>query len=155
MVFSSVYLEDDEADTLDEELKEDKTIELPELGLEGEAEVFAEPETSAESVEAPAEPAEAAAEEPKQSERKNVVIELPILEAFPEPEDFEDDADQKAGRPEPEAQPEPEFPDDPDRLEDPEKKQYTGQEVIDEILNEWENTKVKTEAMLQAGAREE
>ena len=138
-----------------EDLKEDKTIELPELGLEGEAEVFAEPETSAESVEAPAEPAEAAAEEPKQSERKNVVIELPILEAFPEPEDFEDDADQKAGRPEPEAQPEPEFPDDPDRLEDPEKKQYTGQEVIDEILNEWENTKVKTEAMLQAGAREE
>ena len=144
-----------EEPAIEEDLKEDKTIELPELGLEGEAEVFAEPETSAESVEAPAEPAEAAAEEPKQSERKNVVIELPILEAFPEPEDFEDDADQKAGRPEPEAQPEPEFPDDPDRLEDPEKKQYTGQEVIDEILNEWENTKVKTEAMLQAGAREE
>ncbi len=151
---AEVFAEAEEP-TIEEDLKEDKTIELPELGLEGEAEVFAEPETSAESVEAPAEPAEAAAEEPKQSERKNVVIELPILEAFPEPEDFEDDADQKAGRPEPEAQPEPEFPDDPDRLEDPEKKQYTGQEVIDEILNEWENTKVKTEAMLQAGAREE
>ena len=144
---AEVFAEAEEP-TIEEDLKEDKTIELPELGLEGEAEVFAEPETSAE-------PAEAAAEEPKQSERKNVVIELPILEAFPEPEDFEDDADQKAGRPEPEAQPEPEFPDDPDRLEDPEKKQYTGQEVIDEILNEWENTKVKTEAMLQAGAREE
>ena len=151
---AEVFAEAEEP-AIEEDLKEDKTIELPELGLEGEAEVFAEPETSAESVEAPAEPAEAAAEEPKQSERKNVVIELPILEAFPEPEDFEDDADQKAGRPEPEAQPEPEFPDDPDRLEDPEKKQYTGQEVIDEILNEWENTKVKTEAMLQAGAREE
>ncbi len=137
--FNTMDLQAELAGNLDELLQEDATIDLPELDVE---ETVEKPEKEPESepdfredgtIELPElgfgeDVEEEEEEEPEPDFREDGTIELPEL-------GFTEEAEQEA-----EEEPEP---------------TGTGPLSVDEILDDWEQKKAKTEALLEAGAREE
>ncbi len=137
--FNTMDLQAELAGNLDELLQEDATIDLPELDVE---ETVEKPEKEPESepdfredgtIDLPElgfgeDVEEEEEEEPEPDFREDGTIELPEL-------GFTEEAEQEA-----EEEPEP---------------TGTGPLSVDEILDDWEQKKAKTEALLEAGAREE
>ena len=155
--FSTVNLQAELAENLDELLKEDATIDLPDLGLAG-AEGAAEPE-----------------EEPEEDLREDATIELPDLgldgddgaaDAEEGPEKPSANVSQKSflenattelpvlGAEKKAAEPEEEKKDTGLDGKDAD-AQFTGPISIDDILGEWEQKKAQTEAKLEAAAQTE
>ncbi len=167
--FNTMDLQAELAGNLDELLQEDATIDLPELDVE---ETVEKPEKEPESepdfredgtIDLPelgfGEDVEEEEEEPEEEPesepdfREDGTIELPELgfgeEAEEEPEpDFREDGTIEL--------PELGFTEEAEQeAEEEPEPTGTGPLSVDEILDDWEQKKAKTEALLEAGAREE
>ena len=157
------------------DFREDGTIELPDLGFgEKPPEKAEEPDFREDgTIELPdlgfgEEPPEEAEEEPEPDFREDGTIELPVFGFGEEtPEETEEESE-----PEPDVWKDGmiELPDSgfgsgtaketEEELSFPEETSESGHEgteqlSVNEILDEWEQKKAKTEALLEAGAREE
>lgn len=159
--FSTVNLQAELAENLDELLKEDATIDLPDLelaGAEGAAEPEEEPEAESEedlredatielpdlglagddgAADAEEGPEKSSANVSQKSFLENATTELPVL-----------GAEKKAAEPEEEKKDTGLDGKDADA-------QFTGPISIDDILGEWEQKKAQTEAKLEAAAQTE
>ncbi len=162
--FNTMDLQAELAGNLDELLQEDATIDLPELDVE---ETVEKPEKEPESepdfredgtIDLPElgfgeDVEEEEEEEPEPDFREDGTIELPELgfgeEAEEEPEpDFREDGTIEL--------PELGFTEEAEQeAEEEPEPTGTGPLSVDEILDDWEQKKAKTEALLEAGAREE
>ncbi len=163
-------VEEEEEEEPEPDFREDGTIELPELGFGEEAEEESEEEPEPEpdfreegTIELPelgfGEDVEEEEEEPEEEPesepdfREDGTIELPELgfgeEAEEEPEpDFREDGTIEL--------PELGFTEEAEQeAEEEPEPTGTGPLSVDEILDDWEQKKAKTEALLEAGAREE
>lgn len=170
--FNTMNLQAELAGNLDELLQEDATIDLPDLGFgEAPSEEAEEPDFREDgTIELPdlgfgEAPQEEVEEEPEPDFREAGTIELPDL-------GFGEKPPEKAEESEPNVWKDGmiELPDSgfgsgtaketEEELSFPEETSESGHEgteqlSVNEILDEWEQKKAKTEALLEAGAREE